>query len=356
MARYRSREAETEDVNQRRLQRGAVERRHLTRWSVGHDELAPGVVDHTHLDPSVVEIIREVGGGSGVGQLLVLTATDVDIDDEGYVTFDTITHQNGFAGVTAAGDTITWPTSAVGGAIVMFAWATFTGGGTIELEVDGSVPAWGTIATGSAGTEGRGEIGVDIAAGAVVKLKVTHGEVTAQTATVTMYLKVEDPAYSTPVPGTLIDTMWVDSRLHSMHASHLTYAESNVVLASGVTYLVTVEGNWTPHAENPLPYGESGVPIMFLSPGQSQRDAAIDADTVFASASAGTYPGHEDNLKMNTGSGWGHVEPVGAPYADRQPGHLYTYTVIGEGAKLLASQSDDPLTDNNGMLKIEIYQ
>jgi hypothetical protein len=363
MTRYRSRQAETEDVNPRRLRRGSVFRQHLTRWAVGHDELAPGIVGDIHLHPTTIETIREIGGGSGVGQLLVLSATAVDIDDEGYVTFDTISHQKGFADVTAAGDSVIWPVSAVGGVIVTFAWATFTGGGTIEVEVDGAVPAWGTVAAGASGSEGRGEIGVDIAEGSTVRLKVTHGEVAAQTATVTMYLKVEDPLFSTPVAPTpgepeVVETLWLDSQLHSTASA--TYVESTVPLDVGVVYTVVVTGNYTNYPFATL--APVNIPIVFLSPGGgANRDSSNDAEVWYAATAPdhATRPSHSDGLKFDIGDGAGfvHPEPVGGPFATIQTGHVYTYTITdGVGQPLKAAISDTPIGDNNGMLKIEIYR
>lgn len=198
MARNRSRDAETESVNQRMLRRGAVKRQHLTRWAVGRDELAPGVVGDTHLNPSTIERIREVSSASGVGQLLVVSATADSISSGGdYVTADAIVYQRGFAGVTADGDSIVWPTDAVGEIQVEFAWDTYTGGGTIEIEVDGVVPAWGLIATGTSGSKGCKRRGVHIAEGAVVKVKVTQTSGVAKTADVLVEFSIPDPTLGT---------------------------------------------------------------------------------------------------------------------------------------------------------------
>lgn len=196
MARLRSREAETEDVNPRRLQRGAVKRTHLSRWAVGRDELAPGIVGDIHLDPSVHETIREVAAGTGEGQLLLLSATGDSFASGGdYVTTDTIEYQHGFAGVTAAGDSILWPTDAVGTIQVEFTWDTYTGGGTVEVEVDGTVPDWGLIGSGASGQTGCKRRGVHISEGAAVKIKVTQSSGSAQTGDVTLEFAILDPAH-----------------------------------------------------------------------------------------------------------------------------------------------------------------
>lgn len=195
MARIRSRQVETESVNQRMLRRGAVKRQHLTRWAVGHDELAPGVVGDTHLHPSTVERITEVAAGAGVGQLLVVSATGQSFASGGdYVAADSIVYQHGFDEVVAAGDSIVWPVDAVGEIQVEFAWDTYDGGGTIEIEVDGTVPAWGLIGEGTSGSEGCKRRGVHIAEGAVVKVKVTQGSGSAKTGDVLVEFSIPDPS------------------------------------------------------------------------------------------------------------------------------------------------------------------
>lgn len=193
MARYRSREAETEDVNPRRLRRGAVKRQHLSRWSVGHDELAPGVVGPGHLQPSVIERIIEAGTGSG--QVLIVAAADQSFDDGGaYVDADSIVYRHGFALNTVPSDQIVWPIDAVGEIQVEFAWDTYDGGGTIELEVDGEVPEWGLIATGTSGQEGCKRRTVHINEGAVVKVFITQNSGDPQTGTVWLEFAVPDPS------------------------------------------------------------------------------------------------------------------------------------------------------------------
>lgn len=194
MPRIRSRVVETESVNQRMLRRGAVKRSHISRWAVGRDELAPGVVGDRHLGPGAQETIRTIASGTGVGQLLVVSATGQSFaDDGGYVTADTIVYQHGFDQVTAVGDEIVWPTDAVGEVQVEFLWDTYEGGGTIEVEVDGTVPAWGTIAAGSAGSEGCKRRGVHILEGQVVKVKVTQTSGSAKTGDVLVEFSIPDP-------------------------------------------------------------------------------------------------------------------------------------------------------------------
>lgn len=227
MARLRSRQAETEDVNPRRLQRGAVKRQHISRWAVGRDELAPGVVDHNHLDPSVHETIREVAAGTGEGQLLLVEAAGQSFASGGaYVDADSIVYQHGFDEVTAAGDTIIWPTDAVGEIQVEFAWDTYTGGGTVEVEVNGTVPDWGLIGSGSSGQTGCKRRGVHIAEGDAVKIKVTQSSGSAKTADVLVEFAILDPAHDPtiglpgeppPPPGEITDHFLRDGSASSIH-------------------------------------------------------------------------------------------------------------------------------------------
>ena len=199
MARVRSRVVETESVNQRMLRRGAVKRQHLSRWAVGRDELAPGVVGDTHLHPSTLERIRDVSAGAGVGQILVVSATNQSFASGGaYVTSDAIVYQHGFDAVTAPGDSIMWPVDAVGEIQVEFAWDTYQGGGTIEIEVDGVVPAWGLIASGSSGAKGCKRRSVHIAEGAAVKIKVTQSSGVAKTGDVHVEFSIPDPSVAVP--------------------------------------------------------------------------------------------------------------------------------------------------------------
>lgn len=204
MARNRSRDSETEDVNQRRLRRGAIHRQHLSRWAVGKDELAPGIVGDIHLHPTTRETIREIGSGAGVGQLLVRSVVGQSFASGGdYVAPDATIYQHGFDEVVSATDVVVWPVDAVGEIQVEFAWDTYEGGGTIEIEVDGAVPTWGLIAEGSVGQVGCKRRSVHIAEGAVVRVKVTQTSGSAQTGSVLTEYSIPDPTLAvdaTPTP------------------------------------------------------------------------------------------------------------------------------------------------------------
>lgn len=359
MVRYRSPQAETEDVNPRRLQRGAVKRTHLTRWSVGHDELAPGVVGDTHLHPTALEVIREIAaGGPGIGATVTLSTALQAISSGGEaVEWTTVVAgpvSIGFEGLVLPTASLPIPTRAYWRLHLRFDWDTWRLGGTVTVKVDG-VTVDSVVGTFGSRFSTVTALGV-CEVGQIVRVEVDHDDASAHDMTnarCTLEL-VELPVSAAEV---MLDEFFMDSRVHSMHASHLTYAESAIVLAAGMTYRVTVEGTFTYQTNNPLPNGESGVPIMFLSPGQVQRDSGRDAEVIFAEVPAASYPYHAGaiNLEMNTGSGWSHIEPEGGPYPEYEPGHLYTYMVDGEGATLRAATMDDPLTDNNGMLRVRIW-
>lgn len=145
-------------------------------------------------------------------QMLILSATGASIASGGdYVTFDTIEHQRGFSGVSTAGETITWPTSVIGVVEVSLAWDTYTGASDVELEVDGAVPAWGLVGSGS-GSSGSKTRAVDIASGQVLKVKVTQSSGTAKLIDATVTCAVFGPVTT--------EDRWV--RLFSADAYGLT--------------------------------------------------------------------------------------------------------------------------------------
>jgi hypothetical protein len=108
-------------------------------------------------------------------QLLILAATDDSIASGGdYITFDQIVHHFGFSGVTSLGDSVVWPINAVGEVQVEWEWNAYNGGGIVEIEVDGVVPAWGLVGSDTAGSVGVKRRSVHISEGAIVKIKVTQ--------------------------------------------------------------------------------------------------------------------------------------------------------------------------------------
>ena len=298
-------------------------------------------------------------GGQVVGsaQLLVMSATADPIASGGdYVTFGSVVAQVRFDDVSAAGSSWVHPISGVYVLTYEHAWDGYEGGGTVQLELDGAIAPEGTLAQGSAGSSGRGSIAYFAAAGAVGKVKVTQTSGSAQTCSGTVHIGVSDPAVAERT-STLLDSFFVDSRLHSQHASHGTYAESSIVLQLGVEYTVVVDGNYTRYADATLPLGSPDA-IVYLSPSQSQRDALGDAETIYADHASfpGSFPRHTTSgLHMNLGSGWAHQEPTGGPFSAPQAGHSYTYSLTGEGSTLKLAITDSPISDNNGMLRVQIF-
>lgn len=129
---------------------------------------------------------------SGAGRLLTMSSTADSIASGGdYIAFDGIVHNRGFVGITAS--KITWPVSAVGEIQIEFAWDSYSGGGKIELEVDGAVPVWGLLADATTGQVGCKRRSVDIQAGSTVKVKVTQSSGSAKTADVLAEFVIPDP-------------------------------------------------------------------------------------------------------------------------------------------------------------------
>lgn len=134
---------------------------------------------------------QQVGGR---GHLLVLSATDASILSGGdYVTFDAEVYRQGFEDFFIDAERVSWPVGTVGHVQVEIAWTDgYDGEATVEIDVNGAVPAWGLIGAG-AGDEGRGGIPVDLVVGDVVALKVTQVSGVGHTCDVTLRLEVQNP-------------------------------------------------------------------------------------------------------------------------------------------------------------------
>lgn len=153
MARHRSREAETEDVNERRLRRGAVKRTHIGRWAIGVDELAPGVVGDTHLGSSAVQVIQRAAAGVTAGMSVTLSAASQTISTGGEALelTDLVVgpRRAGFDDLTLPASAMTFPVEVVATVHVRYRWDTWRAGGTVQLlrddvVVDESPVSWGT--------------------------------------------------------------------------------------------------------------------------------------------------------------------------------------------------------------------
>lgn len=249
MSRLRSRDAESGDVNARRLARDAVTRESIARWAVGFDELAPGVVGRPHLAaravgeanlaPEAVQVLR------GDAHLLVMSATSASVaDGGGPVTFSTIDAQHSFATVTEAGDSWVHPITAVYVLGYEHQWDSFKGGGTIELRVDGVTVA--TLASGTVGSRGRGSISYVATAGSVGELWVIQESGAAQECAGTVWVAVSDPTTPPPPPppvpvawgssALLVEGEWHDPNTEAVEAG---YGIAICAAGDGVWYAVT---------------------------------------------------------------------------------------------------------------------
>lgn len=235
MARLRSREAETEDVNPRRLRRGAVKRQHLTRWAVGDQEIAPGVIGETHLGPNIINEthIQPGAAGSLAGGL---TITLLGVAQTIAVGGSALVFSEVAAGPRSNGITVTPPTTSVVmpatrivSVVLRFAWSTWRAGGTVSLlrdgvVVDSSPPSWGTRFDGvlHAGLVNEGE---------TLSIEVDHQDAsTHDLEDVRAAFKVEGPAQLVPAVG-------VTAGFYSTYAQTSGGFSLERVTAAGTTVL-----------------------------------------------------------------------------------------------------------------------
>lgn len=283
----------------------------------------------------------EVAGGSGAtsngAALLVVTASADPIASGGdFVSFDTTIHRHGFAAIAVGAQAIIWPRTAVGEIQVEFSWLSYTGGGKIEIEVDGVVPAWGLIADAAGGSTGCKRRSVHIEAGAEVAVRVTQTSGSPQTADVLVEFAIPDPTL-TLQNGDLVETVWLETLNNGS-------AASAAALSAGGVYRFVIEGNYDVNTSTGV---TSGVSVIYPSTSDT-GDALRDAEWEVGDA-------HITLFTIDLGSGASHIEPVGGPYSTPQP--YYEYIVTGEGSVVSFAHGDAPtLSDNNGRFKIEIYE
>lgn len=190
MTRNRSREAETEDVNARRLRRGAVKRQHISRWAVGAEEIAPGVIGDIHLGPNIINetnLSPELAGQLNNGAHIHLLLTEPQTVPVGGATveFDLewSTHPR------ANFDAPTLPVAEV----AVLEPGYYNAGLTLELADDMGgtvtmyrtraglrVPVWGTADPGWSATSGTRFAGVaeavELREGDTVSFEYDHGD------------------------------------------------------------------------------------------------------------------------------------------------------------------------------------
>lgn len=154
-----------------------------------------------------------------------------------------------------------------------------------------------------------------------------------------------------PTVGVTTETLLVSSL-----TSTPTYSLNP--LASGVTYTIIVEGDYS-EQNHALDVGSPDADAMFptSTAGRNSLQVGIDAETLYAywSSVTGTL-GHVTNFQMSLDGGvtFAHLEPIGGPYASPNPGHLYRYSLVGEGHVIGFYIQDTQYTDNYGSLRVTV--
>jgi hypothetical protein len=168
------------------------------------------------------------------------------------------------------------------------------------------------------------------------------------------------PSASAAMPETLELDSYTDPAVSGAYGPVTT----TDALVDGEEYVAVVEGTtshfppakWSPPANQVC--GSAETAPMFPSPGRPTSPAGQDAEFVFALPmnagwTCGVYPEHKTAFQIDTGSGFAHVEPDGAPTSPTT-GHEYTYRFTGEGTPVSFLMQDGFTGDNNGVLRITV--
>lgn len=184
-------------------------------------------------------------------QLLVMSATADSVASGGdYVAFGSVVARHGFTGVPVdAGTSWMHPVSGVYGLTYEHAWDSYTGGGTVALEVDGTLIPEGTIMAGTAGQEGRGTIFYVAESGQVGKIKVTQSSGSAQTCDALVRVVITDPKTSSP--AAVADAIGVVSYGTQDSEPYPEYVGNPTGWVDG-------SAEWIWHTAPPRPEGEEG--------------------------------------------------------------------------------------------------
>lgn len=153
--------------------------------------------------------------------------------------------------------------------------------------------------------------------------------------------------------GSTTEVFFVDSL-----TSTLTF--SSTVLVSGSAYTVIVEGTYT-QVNHALDVGTPDADAMFPGSlaGRISTQVGFDAETTYAywSGVSGSI-GHATNfvISLDGGSSQSYRTPIGGPYSTPTSGHLYKYSLIGQGHTVgfLIGDAPGAYTDNYGKLRITL--
>lgn len=171
-------------------------------------------------------------------------------------------------------------------------------------------------------------------------------------ADVSWFHGVDDDTFAVPA------TAGVVAEVLSLDTSVAAGVTSTTVLASGVSYLITVQGTYTlwNHA---LEVGSPNANAMFPTSlaGRASTQVGLDAECSFAYHDEGTgfTLGHKTLFVADLGSGFSHLEPQGGPFGTPQTNYLYRYTVTGQASTVTFKTLDINPPDNYGALQIIIY-
>lgn len=155
----------------------------------------------------------------------------------------------------------------------------------------------------------------------------------------------------------LEETVGVTQEVFYVNTPSAAPVSSVTTLTSGVSYVVVIEGTWSDWNQVLL-VGSPEADAMFPGPtaGRVSTQVGLDAETLFAEPTASNPLGHWPQLQMSLDGGatFAHIEPIGGPYSTPQTGHLYRYTVTGQGHPLEVSVIDTPVADNYGKLRVTL--
>lgn len=127
--------------------------------------------------------------------LLVMSATGAAIASGGdHVTFDTLVAQHGFGSVLVQpGEGWVHPVAGVYELSYKHEWSAFSGGGTIRVELDGTLIPEGMILDGTVGSEGSGTLSYVADAGQVGRIHVVQSTGGDQACDAQVWVAIPDP-------------------------------------------------------------------------------------------------------------------------------------------------------------------